>query len=308
MWFKNILIYRFSKPFSLSAEELENKLAEAPALPCGPQEQFRQGWSAPLGRNGQQLVHVTGPYWMITLCKEERLLPSTVVKEALDEKVQAIEDEQARKVRKKEKDELKEEIITDLLPRAFKRSSYTYAYIDTRNNWLIVNASSGKKADDLTSFLRKTLGSLPVKFPEVNSSPAAMMTAWVEGTDTVPGEFVINDECELQSQSQEKSVVRCRGVDMAGDELQTHIKADKQVVKLALSWQERMSFIFNEDLSIKRIKFGEFVEEKMGDMNPESAAERFDASFSIMAAEFAEFIPQILNAFGGEDESKLVAA
>lgn len=308
MWFKNIFVYRFSKPFTLSAEELEDKLAEAAAEPCGPHEQFRQGWSAPLGRNGKQLVHVTSNFWMVNLCKEERLLPSTVVKEALDEKVQAIEEEQHRKVRKKEKDELKEQIVTELLPRAFKRSSYTFAYIDTKNNWLVVNASSAKKADDLTSFLRKTLGSLPVRFPEVNSSPTSVMTSWVEGSEMVPADFVLSDECELQSQSEEKSVVRCRGLDLAGDELQTHIKADKQVVKLALSWQDRISFVMNEDLTLKRIKFGEFVEEKMGDMNPESAAEKFDASFSIMALEFAELIPQVLAAFGGEDESKLIAA
>ncbi|ARU57145.1 recombination-associated protein rdgC [Oleiphilus messinensis] len=306
MLFKNIFFYRFTKPFQTTLDEFETALASHAATPVGPHEHFRLGWSAPLGKNGQQLAHATAGQWMISLCREERLLPASVIKETLDERVQLIEDEQHRKVRKKEKDELKEQIVTELLPRAFKRSQFTYAYIDAQAGWLIVNASSPKKADELTSFLRKTLGSLPVRFPEVNVAPSDTMTNWLSGSGDLPAYITLNDEVELQSQSEEKSVVRCRGMDLAGEELQTHLKAEKRVVKLAIEWRERLSFVLNEDLSIKRLKFGDFVEDKLGEMELEGAAEKFDATFAIMSMELAEFLPELLEALGGEDRSKLI--
>ncbi len=306
MLFKNIYIYRFSKPFTLSPEALEEKLAEAAIQPCGPQETFRQGWAFPLGKHGAQFVHTSNGNMMLSLAKEERILPSSVIKEMMEERVQQIEEEQHRKVRKKEKDELKEQITTELLPRAFKRSQYTQGYIDNKNGWLIINTSSAKKADDFTSFLRKTLGSLPVMFPEVQQSPSAIMTSWLQDSDSLAQDFILRDECELQSEGEDKSVVRCKGLDIEGDEVQGHIRAEMRVVKLALDWQDRISFVLNEDLTLKRIKFGEFLNEKLEDSQAESAAEKFDATFALMSLEFSELIERILALFGGEDRSKIV--
>lgn len=306
MLFKNIHIYRFTKPFTLGIDELEQKLAEAAIQPCGPQETSRQGWAFPLGKHGVQYVHCTNDSMMLSLAREERILPSSVIKEMLDERVQSIEDDQNRKVRKKEKDELKDQIITELLPKAFKRSQYTQGYIDRKNGWLIINTSSAKKADDFTSFLRKTLGSLPVMFPEVQQSPSAIMTSWLQDSDSLAQDFILKDECELQSQADDRSVVRCKGLDIEGDEVQGHIKAEMRVVKLALDWQDRISFILNEDLTLKRIKFGEFLNEKLSESQLETAAEKFDASFALMSLEFAELIERLLSLFGGEDRSKIV--
>ncbi|PID42460.1 MAG: recombination-associated protein RdgC [Proteobacteria bacterium] len=306
MLFKNIYIYRFTKPFTLTPEQLEEKLASAAIRPCAPQELFRQGWSRPLGKHGDQLVHTTNGNMMLSLAREERLLPASVVKEILDERVQLIEDEQHRKVQKKEKDELKDQIIIELMPKAFKRSQFTQGYIDAKNGWLIINTSSAKKADDFSSFLRKTLGSLPVMIPEVKQSPSAIMTTWLQGKDALSLDFSLCDECELQSRAEEKSIVRCKGLDIEGEEVQGHIKADMRVVKIALNWQDHISFVLNEDLTVKRIKFGELVDEKLEDSQAETAAEKFDATFALMALEFANLIERILQLFGGEDRSKIV--
>ncbi len=305
MLFKNIYIYRFTKPFTLTPEQLEEKLASAAIQPCGPQELFRQGWSRPLGRDGRQLVHTTNGNMMLTLAKEERLLPPSVVKESLDERVQSIEDEQHRKVRKNEKDELKDQIIHELLPKAFKRSQYTQGYIDAKNGWLIINTASAKKADDFNGFLRKTLGSLPVMVPQVRQNPSAIMTTWLQGKDALSLDFTLCDECELQSRAEEKSIVRCKGLDIESEEVQGHIKADRRVVKIAVSWQDHISFVLNEDLTIKRIKYGELLNEKLEDNQAETAAEKFDAAFALMSLEFANLIERILYLFGGEDRSKI---
>ena len=106
MWFRNARVFRFTKPFDISAEELEEKLQADAFKPCGPQETSRQGWVPPLGKHGEQLVHSANGYHLIALRKEEKILPGSVVKEAVEEKAEAIEFEQGRKVRRKEKDEI----------------------------------------------------------------------------------------------------------------------------------------------------------------------------------------------------------
>ena len=126
MWFKNIRAYRLTSPFELSAESLGEKLAQRAFEPCAKSQALSLGWVAPLGDESEQLAHSAGGRLLIKLKREEKLLPSTVVREQLEDKVALIESEQARKVYRKERLTLKDEIIQDCLPRAFSRSSAVF--------------------------------------------------------------------------------------------------------------------------------------------------------------------------------------
>ncbi len=306
MLFKNVIFYRFTKPFSLSSEELETALAAQEFHPCGSVETYRAGWTSPLGRHGSQFAHSCNGYILLCLKKEEKLLPSTVIKDALAEKVAEIEDQQMRKVRKKEKDEIKEQLIYEMLPKAFTRSRLTYAYLAPKEGLILVDAASPKIAEDLTSFLRKTLGSLPVRIPAVNTAPAAVMTQWLHKDSLPPSGFVTLEDCELRDTGEEGGVVRCKGVALDSDEIAGHLTAGKQVVKLAVEWEENISFLLQEDLCIKRLKFGDAFAEKLEGVEAEDAASRMDASFSLMTLELSRLIPALLDAFGGEDTSALL--
>ncbi len=227
-------------------------------------------------------------------------------KEAVAEKVAEIEETQMRKVTKKEKDEFKEQITHELLPKAFTRSRMTYAYLSPKDGFLIVNASSAKAAEDITSYLRKTIGSLPIRIPTVNQAPASVMTNWLAKNTLIPTGFEAEPECELRDMGEEGGVVRCKGVELDGEEISTHLEAGKQVVKLAMTWEENISFLLNEDLSIKRLKFGDVMQEQLDDSGADDAASKFDASFAIMSMEFAKLLPAIIEAFGGEDKSAII--
>ena len=162
MWFKNLQVYRFTKPCELRAEALHDMLAEHAFVPCGSQDLNRSGWVPPLGRHGSEFVHATAGYLMICLKRQDKLLPSAVVNEELEEKALAIEESESRKLARKEKQSLKEEIMFSLLPKAFTRSSLQFAYISPKHNLLVVDASSDKRAEELLSELRDAVGSLSV--------------------------------------------------------------------------------------------------------------------------------------------------
>ena len=306
MWFRNARVFRFTKPFDISAEELEEKLQADAFKPCGPQETSRQGWVPPLGKHGEQLVHSAHGYHLIALRKEEKILPGPVVKEAVEEKAEAIEFEQGRKVRRKEKDEIKEQVMLEMLPQAFSKNRRCFAYLAPQDGVLVVDAGSAKQAEDLASTLRKSLGSLPVRPPAVEQAPAFTFTGWLNESVDLPGKVVLGSECELKDPSEDGGVVRCKGLDLKADEIRNHLDAGMQVTKLSLTWDDNVSFVLDEELGIRRLKFGETLQDQLDDVDVDDTVAKFDAAFTLMTLELSRLIPGLLEALGGEDRSAIV--
>ena len=162
LWFKNLMVYRLSRDVSLRAEEMEKQLASMTFTPCGSQDMAKMGWVPPMGSHSDALTHTANGQIIICARKEEKILPSPVIKQALEAKIFKLEAEQGRKLKKTEKDSLKDEVLHSLLPRAFSRFSQTMMWIDTVNDLIMVDCASAKKAEDTLALLRKSLGSLPV--------------------------------------------------------------------------------------------------------------------------------------------------
>ncbi|ASF44672.1 recombination-associated protein RdgC [Methylovulum psychrotolerans] len=299
MWFKNLSIFRLTEAFTLSSEELEQKLEALAFRPCGPHEEFAFGWTAPLGKSGQQLVHSSNGFMMLCGKKEERVLPASVVNELLQEKISDAEDKQGRKLSKKDRTTIKDELIFELLPKAFTFSRKTYAYIDPQGGWVIVDAASAKAAEDLLSLLRKCLGSLPAVPLNTVNKPTAVLTEWLSSQQT-PDDLTVEDECELRSPEEAGGIIRCKRHDLALPEIKNHLDTGKQVIKLAVNWADRLAFIVDEHLAIKRLRFLDLVQDQAADVQADNEAERFDADFAIMSLELGQFLPRLVELFGGE--------
>ncbi|CAK0755382.1 Recombination-associated protein RdgC [Gammaproteobacteria bacterium] len=312
MFFKNLYLFRLVKPFDLTPEQLDEHLANALFRPCGPLEMGTLGFVPPLGKTARTLVHAAGGRMMICARSEEKLLPGSVVREMVAEKVAEIEEEQMRKVGRKERDNLKDEVLQDLLPRAFSRSRTTYLYLDPQLHYLIVDSSSPKRAEEITVLLRKCLGSLELLPPQVTTSPAVVMTQWLLGQD-IPAGFTVEEQCELRTPGEQGSQVRLDRQDLGAEEVRAHVDAGKQVVKLALTWDDRLSFVFDESLMVRRLRFLDIDQDAAGQTAVPSAppvpgaagnaggeAERFDADFVLMTLEVARLLPALFAACGGE--------
>ncbi len=301
MWFKNLLTYRLTQDVPFEPEALEAALASKPARPCASQELTTYGFVAPFGKGADApLVHVSGDSLLIAARKEERILPSSVVNDAVKEKVEEIETEQMRKVYKKERDQIKDEIIQAFLPRAFIRRSMIFAAIAPRLGVILVNSASAKRAEDLLSTLREVMGSLPVRPATVKIAPVATMTDWVKSQNAAEGFYVL-DECELRDTAEDGGIVRCKRQDLTGEEIQLHLSTGKVVTQLALAWQDKLSFVLDDKMVIKRLKFEELLQEQAEQDGGDEAAQQFDASFQLMMMTFAEFLPVLFEALGGEE-------
>ena len=108
------------------------------------------------------------------------------------------------------------------------------------------------------------------------------------------------DECELRDTAEDGGIVRCKRQDLTGEEIQLHLSTGKVVTQLALAWQDKLSFILDDKMVIKRLKFEELLQEQAEQDGGDEAAQ-FDASFQLMMMTFAEFLPVLFEALGGEE-------
>ncbi|MBW7983447.1 recombination-associated protein RdgC [Enterobacillus tribolii] len=299
LWFKNLLIYRLSRDVHLVADEMEKQMDSLSFTPCGSQDMAKTGWVSPMGSGSDALTHTANGQIIVCARKEEKILPSPVLKQALQAKIEKLEGEQHRKLKKTEKDALKDEVLHSLLPRAFSRFSQTWMWIDTVNGLIMVDAASAKRAEDTLALLRKSLGSLPV-VPLTMESPIELtLTEWVRSGD-IPAGFALQDEAELKALLEDGGVIRCKKQDLRSDEIAVHIEAGKLVTKLALDWQERISLVLADDGSLKRLKFADVIREQNEDIDRDDYAQRFDADFILMTGELAALIKNLIEALGGE--------
>lgn len=302
MFFTNLLIYRLSADSTLLPDDLEATLAQKPAIPCGSQVTSTYGFVPALGKPQDPFVHVVQGFMLIAGQEEERILPGSVVRDALREKVVEIETAESRKVYKKEKDQLKDEIVQALLPRAFIRRTVTFAAIDSSTGLIFVNAASTKRAEELLSAVREVLGSLPVRPINVKQSPEISFTSWLKSHEVGGGLFLL-DECELRDTAEDGGIIKIKREDLSSEEVQNHLAVGKVASLLSLAWEDKLSFVLDNKLAIKRLRFEELLQSQAEQDGGDDAAGQFDASFVLMMLTFREFIPQLLETLGGEEQA-----
>lgn len=302
MWFKNIHLFQLVEPWQLSAQELEEKLLEHQARPCGSIELATFGWCSPFDKVGSTLVHGSNGCLLVAACKEERILPGSVIRDAVQERIAAIEAEQGRTVYRKEKLQLRDEVTFELMPRAFVKRKLTFAYIDPKLGLLVVDSASRNKAEELSVLLRQSLGSLKLAPITTKTNPGLMMTSWLLN-EKLPSYFNLEDSCAMLDPQTGEGLIKCQRHDLTEKEIQAHLQAGKQVTQLALTWQDKMSFVLHDDLSIKRIRCLDLIQEKSNESHAETMEERLDADFTLMNLEFAEMLPTIFDSFDGLDEN-----
>ena len=289
MWFKNLYLFKLNGEFTLTAEELHEELSKKLFAPCSAGQRESSGWVSPLGKNSESLTHATNGYILITMARQEKILPSSVIKEELEERVETIQNNENRKVSNNEKKDLREEIEFELLPRAFARTQKFDAWIDPRGQWVVVNTSSPTRAEALTELLRESIGSLPTALPETEVPATLAMTSWLK-EEKAPAPFVLGSECELKSQDEDKSVATFRKHELTADEIHSNLDTGKLATKLALEWDEKIGFVLTEDFQIKKLKFLDVLAEKLDEEDPQSHEEHIDIEFALMTGEVSRLL------------------
>jgi recombination associated protein RdgC len=300
MWFKNLRIYRLTDALPCEPETLGAALAERAFAPCAGLDTSRMGWVPPIDPAAEELLHAEADYVLLCARTQQRLLPSSVIREALEEKLLQIERAEGRKPGRRERANLKDEIVHSLLPRALTRSQHTRAVLSLRSQLLLVDAAAPGRAEDLLDLLRESLGSLPVRPLVPARAPAELMTRWLNGT-RLPPRLHLGQHVDLRDPLHQANMVRCRQQELATSEVRNHLVAGKQAVALGLVWSERLRFVLAEDLSLHGIRFEDVQERDAGVDTEEDAVARQTADFLFMALEFDRLAADLISVFGSAD-------
>lgn len=287
MWFKNLQIFQLKDTENFSSADLIAKLPEHPLRECGSQDEFTFGWM-PLIRNSEQWSVASDLCLLIRAGKEEKVLPSAVVREELEAKVSEIEVVEGRKVGRKEKADIKEELVFSLRPKAFAKRTDIWAYIDLKAKLLVLNSTNAGMTEQLFKLLQTTLGSFPMVPLQAQASPAMVMTDWLMKND-VPASLETGDECEIEDSSEDKAKIRFKSLEPLSEDVTRHLEQGMSVKSLAFRWTDKMSFVLNSDLTLKKVKFDDTLKESAFNDSQGGALSDMDANFSLMSLTIREF-------------------
>ena len=294
MFFKNLQIYRLPAPWAMTAALLEQALAPQQFTPATSMDLVRQGWASPRGAD-QPLVHAVGGQFLLQLKTEKKLLPATVINQVDAARALEMEEAQGFAPGKKAMKELKERVTDELLPRAFAILSTTAVWIDPINGWLVVNAASPSKADEVIKLLLKSVDKLPLESLRVQRSPVGAMTEWLQA-DESPAGFTVDQDAIMRATGESKAQVAYKRHTLEADDIRRHIAAGKQCTRLAMTWSDKISFVLDESLAIKSVKPLEIIKESA----TRNDDERFDSDFALMTGELAKMLADLVEVLGGE--------
>ncbi|XXQ68564.1 recombination-associated protein RdgC [Neisseriaceae bacterium B1] len=299
MWFKQVSFFQLTQDKLPEIKTLADKLAEHEFAPVTGLDWFSEGFTVPFG-GLPELVFPADFTWSVALKKQEKVLPSGVIRDFLDEKVAQIQENENRSVGRKEKQELKEQITDDLLPRAFTRSSRTLAVCDTRSGLLLVGSGSQNKAENVLAKLREALGGLEARLPNTKMSPSALMTEWLS-RGACAGGFELGSDVELKGQGDVAPVVKIAKQDLTTEEVVRHLETGKTVTQMGLVWREQVAFVLTQDFGLKRIQYLDVLQEQAESHGDDAAALAF-ASQIIMAESLSTMIAELVACLGGWQE------
>jgi recombination associated protein RdgC len=298
MWFKNLKIFRLAPTWTLAGDSLQTALEKHAFQPGNTQEMQSLGWVAPREEGG--LVYELDGQFLISLRADKKLLPSTVINQFARAKAQDIEEQQGYKPGRKQMKDIKEQVIDELMPKAFSIYRDTRVWIDTKNHWLVVDAGTAAKGDEVLGMLAKAIDPFPISPLYVEQSPASAMTNWLV-SDEPPTGFSIDQDTELRSTGESRAAVRYVRQSVEIDDVRKHVQAGKQCTRLALTWADRVSFVLTEGLDIKRVTPLDVLKEG-ADNSAHNEAEQFDSDMTLMTGELAGLIAALVEALGGEKQ------
>lgn len=302
MWFKQAQFFKFEEKSSFNPGELEGQLEQLSFTPCPSGLPITQGWVPPTGEEEAPLVYAVQGFLLICLQTEAKLLPATIVRQKLNEKIKKIKLTQDRKVSYKEKNTLKQEVYNELLPQAFGVLYRTYAFIDTKNNWLILDTNNPKRVENFISFFKRSLSKIKIASPEIKKlSP--ILTDWLLN-NSHPKSLNIEDSCVLQDPKQIERSIRIQRQDLSANYVQTLLKNNFEISQMKMTWNDQVTFVLKNDFTFQSLQYQDTVVELSDENKNDTEEGSFRADFFIMSGVLTKMLSEFLKVFAKAADKK----
>ena len=292
MFFKTIQAFQLKGAAAIDFAAIEQALPEHPLREVGAQDEFTFG-TLPLIRGSECWAIVSNDCMLFRFGKEEKNLPASVVREELETKVAEIELVEGRKVGRKEKSDIKEELIFTLRPKAFAKRFDIWLYIDKKAELLVLNTTNAVMTEQAFKHLQTMLRSFAMAPLHAQSSPAGIMTDWLMKND-LPASLETGDNCVVKDTASASTKATFNSFELLSDDVTRHLEQGMQVKSLALRYRDKLSFVLSDDLTLKSIKWDDTLKEAAFNDSDGGALSDMDANFALMSLTVRELFTEHL--------------
>ncbi len=256
----------------------------------GKSQEKSVGWVEPRGQAHGPLVEAIAGHYIMRLMVETKSVPGSVVRREADVRAKLINEQTGRKPGKKEMREIKEDVKMALLPSAFPKEAAHWVWIDPKAKLLMIDAASQSKSDEVITMLIKSMDGLELGRVQSEKSPQTVMSQWLIEQDP-PQNFSVDRECELKTHDDSKASVKFSKHNLDRDDVRKHIEEGKLPTRLAVTWNDRVSFSLTDNLQLKKITILDVAFEQT-----DEDADSFDATVAITTGELSKAIPDLFAA------------
>ncbi len=238
-------------------------------VPVGDLTHESCGWS-PV--RGDELVVSVANQVLLHFTMEKKHLPASAVQTLLDERCAAVEPAPGKKARAA----LKEAIIDELLPRALATRKTTKVWLDVPNKRLVIDSVS----NGVINAVLTALAPCDLNVGDAFWPSAAVLTTWLAD---VPADFSIDDQVTMQFDS--GKTVKYASTDLHGEDVQDNVSNGAQVRTLAMTFNDRVSFVMTDDMQLRRIKPLQVLKDAAA-----TGADAFESEFTLQCLELGALI------------------
>ena len=304
MWFNNALLYQYEWENPVNLNEL---LSTEILKPCPPHARFVYGW-LPVCDNllAQEVASTT----LFCMGKEERILPRSVIQRMLQERIQQIETQQGRTVKRSEKAKLSEDLEFELLPKSFCVQKRVFALMDHTKKRLTINSASTTQASQLLALLRKSVPNIRIEPLAIGDHLLSMRLAeWIRDPMSLPANFQLAPGCVLYSLDDEKKRFSCKGYELPADEVLALLSQGLAAAELNVVWNDRIQFTLTQDASLKRLKCLDYLLDAFQDVRHlDDERQEQDAALTLLSGELNALTNDLLQALQSAEEKTFLPA
>lgn len=291
MFIKNITAYRINAAILPTHEQLSQfKFSE-----CHPTQAHAYGWVAPIDSPEESLVYQGDGFLVLKAKKQVKKIPAPNLSEEINKRISTFEVRESRSLSKPEKAAIKDQAVTDLLPRAFPRDSFhTLIYFPKLQ--ILVTDQNHNNSEALLGLLRKTLGSLPVVPAGFNHYPANVLTTWLKDRGEVPAGVELLDGVKLCDELETSVSMTTKNLDLDSEAVKEALKANFLVDQLAIEIPDVFTAVANFDGRLTKVRWDHVVTGANSEYEKENRPEQ---DLVLVAMTLAEFLPKWFDYFGG---------
>ncbi|KFA58921.1 hypothetical protein A9G48_00500 [Gilliamella sp. wkB18] len=290
MFCKNLIIYEINNIDILN--NINNELLQKITFtPCSPSDSVRGGFISPLGNSDELMIDIQGQM-LLKYQTEQKTIPADVINRALNEKIEKQELALCRKLGKCEKSSLKDEVIIELLPRAFSKFNQFNVWINKRDKFIAITTSSFKQAEYILAILRKELGSLALTPLSIDKPLEQIMTTWAKENLNFPP-FVLGDQAELKDPLEGNGIISCKNQEINSHEMLAHFDSGKWITKIRIIDDRGVSYVLDNNFVFKNIKFDQSVIDENEDASLDDKKARIKADFFLASNVLSKTITEL---------------